>query len=146
MEEKYTEVKSGKIVGYKIKYPRGVICTVSTVVEDEEKEIPLCYDFYDKHLKDVSYVVAKLCEMPADEFVPDPDYEKFKKEQEEKESKWWYKIMEALEDIGFHFTPFDWKLRSFFVTRPVPSNRDKGLNYRLCGGFHFGPFTITWMR
>lgn len=146
MEENYTEIKSGKIRGYKVKYSHGVLCTVSTTVEDDEKGIPLCYDFYGDNLKDVKYVVDKLCEIPADEYVPDPDYEKFKEEQEIKESKWWYKVMEALEDIGIHFTPFNWKFQSIFVTRPVPDSKNEGLNFKLCGGFYLGPFTITWMK
>lgn len=149
MDKKYDEIISGKIGGTKIKFSDRVICSIYTKVKDEEKEIPLCYDFLESNLKDVKKVIDKMVTVPANEFIPDLEYENFKKKQEEREQKWWYKLKESIEDIGVHFTPFDWSLGIFFVTRPVPTNtknKSKPPVYKLCGGFYFGPFTITWKK
>lgn len=137
--------KSGKIRGEKIKYPDGVGYTIWQVLgedNDEDDSVGLCFDFPDDQMKDILCVTHQMEEADADVYVPDPDYEEFKKKQEETDKKWWKRLHNKVEDIGIQLTPFDWRFRSFLVSKKIPLGEEYG--YKVCKGFYFGPFCVTW--
>ena len=143
-------VKSGKIHGEKITYEDGVGCCIWTQLkeDDEDAGSGLCFDFSGDDLEDMKKVIEQLITTEPKKYVPDEKYEEFKKKQEEKEKKLWYKIYDKLQDIGIHFTPFDWNFRSFWVSRPVAMGKGIKTQHvsKLCDGFYFGPLCITWPR
>lgn len=139
-------VKSGLYRAEKVRYPDGVGCTVWRLFKDssDDHDSGLCFDWpYEDHA-DFLKVVNGLDADKEEVYVPDPQYEKFKEEQERREKTWWWKLHHAVEDIGIQIVPFDWACRKFLVTRPVTMEKNSQLVYKSCKGFHFGPIVVTW--
>jgi hypothetical protein len=136
--------RSGKLRGKKVLYPDGVGYTIWQVLgdDDEDDGVGICFDFPDDQMNDMLRVLRQLEDADADVYEPDPEYEEFKKKQEETEKKWWKKLHNVVEDIGIQFTPFDWRFHRFLVSKKIPLGSEYG--HQICRGFYFGPFCITW--
>jgi len=139
-------IRQGKLRGEKIKYQDGVGCCIWEPMKDSEDDddFGICFDFGDEHLEDLLKLVKKLIEVKPVEFVPDPKEEKREEEQKELEKKWWYRVYDRLEDISLNLSPFEWKFRRLFTTRPISSGKGDMLAHKMCAGFCLGPLTITW--
>jgi len=139
-------VKSGLYRAEKVRYPDGVGCCVWRKFKDEDSDedsAGLCFDFPGDEYEDMLKVIQGLREDEEKVFVPDPEYEKFEKEREEREKTWWWKLHHAIEDIGIQIVPFDWRIRRFLITRPE-TMKNETLVYKSCKGFHVGPIVVTW--
>ena len=153
-EDKKGYTKSGRICGQKMKYPDGVGYTIWTVMkkaEDNEKEddgCGPCWDYSEEDAEDVKKVVDTLLTQQPEIYEPDEEYEAHVKHTEEKQKKLWYRLYSKLKDIGMHFTPFDWRFRTLWVSRPIPHGKGKNTHkvYILCSGFYLGPICVTWPR
>lgn len=137
-------VKSGLYRAERIRYPDGVGCCFwKLFIDDDDEKDGLCFDFPLEDLADIKAVITGLETEPDKEYVPDLEYEKFEKKRKELEKKWWWKLHDAIEDIGLQLVPFDWRMSRFFVTRPE-TTKNSSLVYKCCKGFHFGPIVVTW--
>jgi len=139
-------IKSGLYRAEKTRYPDGVGCCVWKLFkdkpEDEDEGAGICFDWsYDDHA-DFLKVVNGLETDVEKVYEPDPEYEKFEEKRKQKEKTWWWKFHDAIEDVGLQVVPFDWRWTFFFITRSVP-HKDQRV-YKMCDGFHIGPFVVTW--
>ena len=144
-------MKKKKVVvkGYKVKYESGIEYCISIpwkAKDGTDDDCGLCLDFGEEHIDSIIDILTKLKEQEAEVYKPDKEYLKWKKEREEKESKWYYKIWDNyLDNIAIQFSPFDWRLR-ISKTRMV-SKRSIQKNeqfHTMVKGFYFGPICVTW--
>lgn len=135
----------GKYGGEKVRYPDGVGCCIWTYMKDKDGEETsgICYDFDGDDLDKVAELIEQLRTEKETAYEPDPEQEERERRYEEKQRKWWRKLLNKIDDVGVHLTPFDWGFRRWLITRPV---QPKGANKlsKWCKGFAFGPFTVTW--
>lgn len=131
--------------GEKILYPDGEGCCIWLYMKDKEgKEMSgICFDFPGDDIDKISELLVKLKEEKATVYEPDPEQEERERKYEEKQKKWWVKALNKIDDIGVHFTPFDWAFRRWLITRPVQPKGAHKLR-KWCKGFAVGPFTVTW--
>jgi len=144
-----TLYKSKNMIGYKTSYNGEIGYTIGNkwnTENAEDDDIGLCYDFKEENCQDLIDIILKMKESKADDYIPDPEYEIFKKKREAEEKTLWWKIKDKLTDISINITPFYWKLHGLFISRPIGSGKGakKELVFKACHGFCFGPVTITW--
>jgi len=142
--------KSGKMRGEKVKYPDGIGYTIwePFKVEEEEGEdgsTGICFDFSDNQMEDIIKLLNMMKDAEPDIYVEDKKYTEFENKRKEKEKKWWYKIYDKINDVGIHFTPFDWRFSCHIITRPVDGKK-MGTVRKWCEGIHIGPILLTWWR
>jgi len=137
-------LKSGKLRGKKVRYPDGVGISFWEIIDEKDEECGIGFDIAEENLGDLEKLISQFRKVEPEMYVPDEKYEAYQEEMREKKKKWWYKLHQALEDIGIHFTPFDWNLMTFWIRRPVPHKNQ--YVFKICSGLSLGPLIITWGR
>jgi hypothetical protein len=139
--------KAGKMRGEKVKYPDGIGYTIwepfKEKEEDDEDSSGICFDFPDANMPDIIQLLNDMKNAEPSIYEEDPKYTEFENKRKEKEKKWWYKVYDKINDIGIHFTPFDWRFSCHIITRPVDGKK-MGTVSKWCEGIHFGPLLLTW--
>ena len=145
-ESKFKIHKAGKLRGEKITYKDGTGCCIwyplKEAKEGEEESSGICFDLSAEDLPDLKDLATTLEKAEADIYVPDPEEEAREAKWRKKEETRWYKFTDWLSNISLSITPFEWKFRTFWVSRPVAHKNM--LTHRICHGIVFGPLTITW--
>ena len=150
--EKADKVRSGDMVGYKVKYEDNNTVWYSVVHSIEEKydaendlDHPgICFDFKEEQFESIKKLMVMLKKKEPFFQKRDLEFEAFQEKRKAEEETWCGKAKDFLEDIGITFTPFYWRFNCFLVTRPVCTPHKKEKCFMWCDGFHFGPFTVTW--
>lgn len=126
------------------KYPNGIGYCLYRVIDDDN-DCGLCFDIEEKDIDNAIKVLQDAKDRAPDNvYELDLEWGEYQKKQEVLETKWWYKVKEFLEDISIQIHPFDWKLHTYTVTRPV-SNKGQKI-HKWCDGFTFLFVTVTWGR
>lgn len=124
----------------KVRFKDSTICTIWIPFKDSEAGH--CFDFSEEELDSILEAVKSLKDLPAEEYVEDPKYEEFLKKRTEKESKWYYKLWEFLDDFIVQIRPFNWSLR---LRRD--SKRDLTFSFMSSSsGFQIGPLLVSLPR
>ena len=127
------------IKGEKITYKDGVGCTIWEQTSDNEDSGGPCFDFGEDQINELLSVIEKLKTKKAKPYIEeqkneDLKWEAYEKKCEERDKKWYARILHFAEYLGLQFTPFRWNLGRSKLHHLVWIRR----------GLALGPINITW--